>query len=565
MSSAVQMARNEAGEPGVLHRPVYRVLQAHHAQMATVHMRDLFAADPARFERFSLRVGELLLDYSKNRITGDTMSLLVRLAEEADVAGWRERMFTGEKINNTENRAVLHVALRNRSKQPICVDGEDVMPKVSAVIGRMAAFAEQVRSGEWRGYTGKRITDVVNIGIGGSDLGPQMVCQALKPYHHPQLKVHFVSNVDGAHVQEILEALNPETALFIVSSKTFATQETMTNAHHAREWFLARALATRHVARHFVAASTNRPAVAAFGIDPAHMFEFWDWVGGRYSLWSAIGLSIVLAVGAERFVELLEGAHEMDGHFRHAPLEQNMPVILALLGVWYNNLFGAESHAILPYDHYLRSLPAYLQQADMESNGKSVSRDGKVVDYCTGTIVWGASGINGQHAFYQLLHQGSRMIPADFIVSVEPHTELQAHHDILFAHFLAQTEALMRGRTRGETLLEMGSPEGDSAQTGQFVQHKVFDGNHPSNALLLQKLTPHALGMLIALYEHKIFVQGVIWNLNSYDQWGVELGKQLASRILPELQAAAPVTGHDASTSALINHYRRMRQPHAGL
>ncbi|WP_026177206.1 glucose-6-phosphate isomerase [Thiobacillus denitrificans] len=565
MSSAIQMLRNEAGEPGVLHRPVYRVLQAHHAQMATVHMRDLFAADPARFERFSLRVGGLLLDYSKNRITGDTMSLLVRLAEEADVAGWRERMFTGEKINNTENRAVLHVALRNRSKQPMRVDGEDVMPKVSAVIGRMATFAEQVRSGEWRGYTGKRITDVVNIGIGGSDLGPQMVCQALKPYHHPQLKAHFISNVDGAHVQEILEALNPETALFIVSSKTFATQETMTNAHHAREWFLARALATRHVARHFVAASTNRHAVAAFGIDPAHMFEFWDWVGGRYSLWSAIGLSIVLAVGAERFVELLEGAHEMDGHFRHAPLEQNMPVILALLGVWYNNLFGAESHAILPYDHYLSSLPAYLQQADMESNGKSVSRDGKVVDYSTGAIVWGASGINGQHAFYQLLHQGSRMIPADFIVSVEPHTELQAHHDILFAHFLAQTEALMRGRTRGETLLEMGSPEGDSAQTGQFVQHKVFDGNHPSNALLLQKLTPHALGMLIALYEHKIFVQGVIWNLNSYDQWGVELGKQLASRILPELQAAAPVTGHDASTSALINHYRRMRQPHAGL
>jgi len=565
MSSVVQMVRNGAGGPGVLHRPVYRVLQAHHAQMETVHMRDLFAADPARFERFSLRVGALLLDYSKNRITGDTMSLLLRLAEEADVAGWRECMFTGEKINNTENRAVLHVALRNRSNQPMRVDGEDVMPKVSAVIGRMAAFAEQVRSGEWRGYTGKRISDVVNIGIGGSDLGPRMVCQALKPYHHPQLKVHFISNVDGAHVQEALEALNPETTLFIVSSKTFATQETMINAHHAREWFLRRSLATRHIARHFVAASANRDAVAAFGIDPAHMFEFWDWVGGRYSLWSAIGLSIVLAVGAERFAELLEGAHEMDEHFRHAPLAQNMPVVLALLGVWYNNFFGAESHAILPYDHYLRSLPAYLQQADMESNGKSVDRDGRVVDYSTGAIVWGASGINGQHAFYQLLHQGGRMIPADFIVSVEPHTELQAHHDILIAHFLAQTEALMRGRTREETQLEMGSPEGEPAQAGQFVQHKVFDGNHPSNALLLQKLTPHALGMLIALYEHKIFVQGVIWNLNSYDQWGVELGKQLASRILTELQAAAPVTGHDASTRALINYYRCMRRPHAGL
>lgn len=565
MSSAVWMVRDEGGGPGVLHRPVCRVLQAHHAQMATVHMRDLFAADPARFERFSLRVGELLLDYSKNRITGDTMSLLERLAEEADVAGWRERMFAGDKINHTENRAVLHVALRNRGNFPVKVDGEDVMPKVNAVIERMGAFAEQVRSGEWRGYTGERMTDVVNVGIGGSDLGPQMVVQALKPYRHPRLKMHFISNVDGAHVKEALEALNPETTLFIVSSKTFATQETMTNAHYAREWFLAQSQATRHIARHFVAVSANRDAVAAFGIDPAHMFEFWDWVGGRYSLWSAIGLPIVLAVGAERFAELLEGAYEMDEHFRHAPLAQNMPVILALLGIWYNNFFGAESHAILPYDHYLRSLPAYLEQADMESNGKSVDRDGKVVDYPTGAIVWGASGINGQHAFYQLLHQGTKMIPADFIVSVEPHTELQAHHDILIANFLAQTEALMRGRTREETQLEMGSLEGESAQAGQFVQHKVFDGNHPSNALLLQKLTPHALGMLIALYEHKIFVQGVIWNLNSYDQWGVELGKQLASRILPELHAAAPVAGHDASTNALINYYRRMSRPRAGL
>jgi len=555
MASSVLPIQTRHEVPGALHRPVCQQLKAHQAALADVHMRDLFAADPQRFERFSLQAGELLLDYSKNRITGETMALLLRLAEEADVAGWRERMFGGEKINTTENRAVLHVALRNRSNDPVVVDGEDVMPRVNAVIERMGAFAEKVRSGEWRGYTGERITDVVNIGIGGSDLGPQMVYQALKPYRHPRLKVHFISNVDGAHVKETLEALNPETTLFIVSSKTFTTQETMTNAHYAREWFLAQSQAAKHVARHFVAVSTNRDAVAAFGIDPSNMFEFWDWVGGRYSLWSAIGLSIVLAVGAERFVELLEGAHEMDAHFRHAPLAQNMPVILALLGIWYNNFFGAESQAILPYDHYLRSLPAYLEQADMESNGKSVDRDGNAVDYPTGQVIWGATGINGQHAFYQLLHQGTRLIPADFIVSVTPHTELQEHHDILIANFLAQTEALMRGRTLEET----------QAQTGQATPYKVFDGNHPSNAILLQKLTPHALGTLIALYEHKIFVQGVIWNLDSYDQWGVELGKQLANRILPELHAGAPVAGHDASTNALINYYRRMSQPHSGL
>ena len=543
-------------EPAVpLHRPVCRLLKAHQAVMAGVRMRDLFASDPGRFERFSLQVGELLLDYSKNRITDETMGLLLKLAEEADVADWRERMFTGEKINNTENRAVLHVALRNRGNHPVRVDGEDVMPKVNAVIERMGAFAERVRSGEWRGYTGERITDVVNIGIGGSDLGPQMVVQALKPYCHQRLRVHFISSIDGAHAKETLESLNPETTLCIVSSKTFTTQETMTNAHYARDWFLARSQADKHIAKHFVAVSTNRDAVTAFGIDPANMFEFWDWVGGRYSLWSAIGLSIVLAVGAERFIELLEGAHAMDEHFRHAPLAQNMPVILAMLGVWYNNFFNAESHAILPYDHYLRSLPAYLEQADMESNGKSVDREGNAVDYATGAIIWGATGINGQHAFYQLLHQGTKMIPADFIVTVEPPTELQEHHDILIANFLAQTEALMRGRTSEET----------RTQTGQFVSHKVFDGNHPSNALLLKKLTPHMLGMLIALYEHKIFVQGVIWNLNSYDQWGVELGKQLASRILPELHADTPVGSHDASTNALINYYRSLSHSHSGL
>jgi glucose-6-phosphate isomerase len=555
MSSAIFSTQGQGEISGPLHRPVCRLLQTHQAQMATQHMRDLFAADPARFERFSLQVGEILLDYSKNRITDETMNLLVQLAEEADVAGWRERMFGGDKINHTENRAVLHVALRNRSNTPVMVDGEDVMPKVNAVIERMGVFAEQVRNGQWRGYSGEPITDVVNIGIGGSDLGPQMVVQALKPYRHPRLNMHFISNIDGAHVKEALETLNPETTLFIVASKTFTTQETMTNAHYAREWFLAKSRSEAHIARHFVAVSTNREAVTAFGIDPANMFEFWAWVGGRYSLWSAIGLSIVLAVGVERFIELLAGAHDMDAHFRQAPLAQNMPVILALLGVWYNNFFGAESQVILPYDHYLRSLPAYLEQADMESNGKSVDREGNKVDYQTGSIVWGATGINGQHAFYQLLHQGTKLIPADFIVTVEPPTELKGHHDILIANFLAQTEALMRGRTREET----------EAQTSQFVSHKVFDGNHPSNAILLQKLSPHALGMLIALYEHKIFVQGVIWNLNSYDQWGVELGKQLASRILPELHAAAPVDGHDASTNALINYYRRMSPPRTDL
>jgi glucose-6-phosphate isomerase len=532
-----------------LHYPVSRLLRAHQAQMAAVQMRNLFAADPGRFERFSLQVGGLLLDYSKNRIIDETLDLLTQLAVEADVAGWRERMFSGDKINHTEHRAVLHVALRNRSNQPVMVDGADVMPKVNAVIDRMGTFAERVRSGQWRGYSGERITDVVNIGIGGSDLGPQMVVQALKPYRHPDLRLHFISNIDGAHAKEALETLNPETTLFIVASKTFTTQETMANAQHARTWFLEKSGSEQHIAKHFVAVSTHREAVTAFGIDPANMFEFWDWVGGRYSLWSAIGLSIVLAVGVERFIELLAGAHEMDVHFRQAPLAANMPVILALLGVWYNNFFGADSHAILPYDHYLRSLPAYLQQADMESNGKSVDRAGKLVDYSTGPIIWGATGINGQHAFYQLLHQGTKMIPADFIVTLESPTELQAHHDILIANFLAQTEALMRGRSLEET----------QVQTSEFVQHKVFAGNHPSNAILLQSLTPHALGMLIALYEHKIFVQGVIWNLNSFDQWGVELGKQLASRILPELHADAPVASHDASTNALINAYRRMR------
>lgn len=535
-----------------LHSPVSQHLQQHFQAVRDLHMRDLFGQDAQRFERFSLQVGELLFDYSKNRITRETMHLLVKLAEAADIPAWRGKMFGGEIINNTEQRAVLHVALRNVSGHPILVEGEDVMPAVQKVIDKMTNFATQVREGTWLGYSGKRITDVVNIGIGGSDLGPSMVYQALKPYRHPQLKVHFISNVDGTHAEETLELLDPETTLFIVASKTFTTQETMTNAFTARQWFLQHAQLECHIARHFVAVSTNQPAVEAFGIGAAQMFEFWDWVGGRYSLWSAIGLSIVLAIGPKHFQDLLQGAHDMDEHFQQAPLGQNMPVIMALLGIWYNNYFGAESQVILPYDHYLRSLPMYLEQADMESNGKSVDRNGEPVDYSTGAIVWGASGINGQHAFYQLIHQGTKLIPADFIVSMQSHSGLQTHHDILVANFLAQTEALMRGRALEETRRSVS----DSA----FLAQKVFAGNHPSNAIMINKLTPHALGMLLAAYEHKIFVQGIIWNLNSFDQWGVELGKQLAKQILPELSTSDVITTHDASTNGLINHYHRWRK-----
>lgn len=531
-------------------------LRAHYQDVKALHIRDLFDEDPGRFERLSLSLPGLFLDYSKNRITAETMTLLTALAREADIEGWRERMFSGEKINNTEGRAVLHTALRNRSNTPVMDNNENVMPVVNAVLEKMGGFAERVRSGEWRGYTGEPITDVVNIGIGGSDLGPQMVYQALKPYRHERLRMHYMSNVDGAHVLEVLEDLDPATTLFIIASKTFTTQETLTNAHAARSWFLQTTGDEKHIAKHFVAVSTNTEAVSAFGIDPANMFEFWDWVGGRYSFWSAIGLSVVLAVGIEHFTDLLSGGHTMDQHFRDAPLEQNMPVILALLGVWYNNFFDAESQVVLPYDHALRSLPMYLQQADMESNGKSVDRNNAAVDYQTGPIIWGATGINGQHAFYQLIHQGTKMIPADFIVSLEPHEHVGEQHDILMANFLAQAEALMRGRTLEETRAVM---QAEGRVDDETITHKVFNGNHPSNALLLDKLTPHMLGMLVALYEHKIFVQGIIWNLNSYDQWGVELGKQLAKTILPELTADADTMAHDASTNGLIGRYRKAR------
>ncbi|MEW6353354.1 MAG: glucose-6-phosphate isomerase [Pseudomonadota bacterium] len=537
--------------------PAWRALCAHHERVAHVHMRDLFAADARRFEKYSLRLGDFLLDYSKNRVTDETLGLLLDLARQCDVAGWTAKMFSGEKINVTERRAVLHVALRNRSNSPIMVDGADVMPGVNAVLAHMREFSAAVREGRWRGYTGKAISDIVNIGIGGSDLGPAMVCEALKPYAKPGLNAHFVSNVDGTQLVETLKHLNPETTLFIVASKTFTTQETLTNAHSARAWLLKAAKSESAIAKHFVAVSTNAVQVAEFGIDTKNMFEFWDWVGGRYSLWSAIGLPIALYIGMDKFEELLSGAHAMDEHFRSAPLERNMPVLLALLGVWYNNFFGAQTHALLPYDQYLHRFPAYFQQGDMESNGKGVTRDGAPVDYATGPIVWGEPGTNGQHAFYQLLHQGTRLVPADFIASIETHNPLGEHHAILLANFFAQTEALMRGKTAAEARAELESAGLKGEALEELLPHKVFPGNKPSNSILFKKLDPCTLGMLIALYEHKIFTQGIIWNVNSFDQWGVELGKQLAQKILPELKAEGLITTHDASTNGLINYYKQ--------
>ena len=540
--------------------PAWQALAAHRGEMGECHMRELFAADPQRFQKFSLRLDDLLLDYSKNRVNDRTMALLLELAREADLPGWIEKMFRGEKINFTENRAVLHVALRNRSNEPIRVDGEDVMPKVNAVLEKMARFSAAVREGHWRGHTGKAITDIVNIGIGGSDLGPVMVTEALRPYWRAGLRPHFVSNIDGTHIMEVLRGLDPESTLFIVASKTFTTQETLTNAHTARAWLLEALGDEAAVAHHFVALSTNADAVRAFGIDPENMFEFWDWVGGRYSLWSAIGLSIAITIGMARFEELLAGAHDMDRHFRSAPLAENMPVILGLLGIWYNNFFAAQTHAILPYDQYLHRFPAYFQQGDMESNGKRVDRDGRVVDYSTGPVIWGEPGTNGQHAFYQLIHQGTKLVPADFLAPLESHNPVGCHHEILLSNFFAQTEALMRGKTEDEARAELqaGGLSGEALE--RLLPHKVFPGNRPTNSILFRKLTPHTLGRLIALYEHKIFTQGVIWRINSFDQWGVELGKQLAQAILPELRGAAPVTGHDSSTNGLINYYKQQRK-----
>ena len=539
--------------------PAYKALGTHYPQMNASHMRDLFAADPSRFDRFSLQMGDILFDYSKNRITAETMTLLLALAEEAGLAGKIEAMFSGEKINNTENRAVLHVALRNRSNRPIFVDGEDVMPLVNGVLAQMKQFTEAVRSGDWKGCTGKAITDVVNIGIGGSDLGPKMVVEALTPYTRPDLRTHFVSNVDGTDIAETLKRLHPETTLFLIASKTFTTQETMANAHTARDWFLETAGDETAVARHFAALSTNKEGVTAFGIDPENMFAFWDWVGGRYSLWSAIGTSIALAIGFDNFEKLLDGAHAVDEHFRTTPFAENIPVIMGLLGVWYNNFFGAESHAILPYDQYMKYFPMYFQQGDMESSGKSVTRQGERVDYQTGPVIWGQPGTNGQHAFYQLIHQGTKLIPCDFLAPAQSQNPTGDHHTLLLSNFFAQPEALMKGKTAVEVRPELERQGVSGAQLELLVAAKTFEGNRPSNSFLFKKLTPETLGSLIALYEHKIFTQGIIWDINSFDQMGVELGKVLARAITPELESEETITSHDASTNGLINAYKGMR------
>jgi glucose-6-phosphate isomerase len=539
--------------------PAWKALSAHRPKIDGVHLRELFAGDPRRFETLSLTLDDLVFDYSKHRVTTETMQLLSALAEQAKLPEMIDRMFSGERINITENRPVLHVALRNRSNRPIAVDGGDVMPAVREVLAKMRRFTDSVRSGEWKGYTGKPITDIVNIGIGGSDLGPVMVTEALRPYWHDRLRVHFVSNIDGTHLAEALKRVSPESVLFTVASKTFTTQETITNATSARNWLLDQLRDRAAVARHFVALSTNERELSAFGIDPANMFEFWDWVGGRYSLWSAIGLPIALVIGMDAFDELLAGAHDADEHFRTAPLARNIPAVMGLLGVWYTNFFGAETHAILPYDQYLHRFAAYFQQGDMESNGKGVDRSGqRVTDYTTGPVIWGEPGTNGQHAFYQLIHQGPRLIPCDFIAPVISKNPLGRHHDILLASFFAQTEALMKGKMSDEVRAELA--RAGITDREDLVAHRTFTGNRPTSSLLVDEITPRTLGRLIALYEHKIFVQGVIWNINSFDQWGVELGKQLASAILPELEGDAEVTTHDSSTNSLINHYKRRRR-----
>ena len=537
----------------------WQALQKHFDEMKDVTIADLFAKDGDRFSKFSATFDDqMLVDYSKNRITEETLAKLQDLAKECDLAGAIKSMFSGEKINRTENRAVLHVALRNRSNTPILVDGKDVMPEVNAVLEKMKTFSEAIISGEWKGYTGKAITDVVNIGIGGSDLGPYMVTEAPRPYKN-HLNMHFVSNVDGTHIAEVLKKVNPETTLFLVASKTFTTQETMTNAHSARDWFLKAAGDEKHVAKHFAALSTNAKAVGEFGIDTANMFEFWDWVGGRYSLWSAIGLSIVLSIGFDNFVELLSGAHAMDKHFSTTPAEKNLPVLLALIGIWYNNFFGAETEAILPYDQYMHRFAAYFQQGNMESNGKYVDRNGKVVDYQTGPIIWGEPGTNGQHAFYQLIHQGTKMVPCDFIAPAITHNPLSDHHQKLLSNFFAQTEALAFGKSREVVEQEYRDQGKDPATLDYVVPFKVFEGNRPTNSILLREITPFSLGALIALYEHKIFTQGVILNIFTFDQWGVELGKQLANRILPELKDDKEISSHDSSTNGLINRYKAWR------
>ncbi|MCK5503859.1 MAG: glucose-6-phosphate isomerase [Thermodesulfovibrionia bacterium] len=537
----------------------WKNLKEHYRIMKRGQMVDMFNEDIGRFKNFSVRFENILVDYSKNIITRETLGLLLELAGEVKLKDAIGKMFSGDKINGTENRAVLHTALRNRSNIPVYIGGEDVMNGVNAVLKQMKVFSDKIISGEWKGYSGEAISDVVNIGIGGSDLGPVMVTEALKPYSSPNINMHFISNIDGTHIVETLKKVSPETTLFIIASKTFTTQETMTNAQTARRWLLSSAKDESYVKRHFVAVSTNKEEVGKFGIDPENMFIFWDWVGGRYSLWSAVGLSIACAVGFENFIELLEGAHDMDRHFKETPFEKNIPVLLALISVWYNNFFGAETEAILPYDQYLHRFPAYFQQGNMESNGKYVGRDGIEVAYQTGPVIWGEPGTNGQHAFYQLIHQGTEMIPCDFIAPAISHNPVGDHHNILLSNFFAQTEALMKGKTREEVTEELGSSGKSKEEIKKLAPFMVFKGNKPTNSILCKKLDPRTLGSLIAMYEHKIFVQGVIWNIFSFDQWGVELGKQLAKKIFPSLSDDNPVTSHDSSTNGLINVFKEMR------
>ena len=539
--------------------PAWRRLTKHYKSTKENHIKDLFALDKDRFEKFSIKLDDILVDYSKNNVTDETISLLVQLAKSCKLKDAISAMFRGEKINVTENRAVLHTALRNKSGQPVIIDGQDVMPQIKTVKAKMKKFAEQVISGKWKGYTGKEITDVVNIGIGGSDLGPVMVSEALRPFKS-RLNVHFVSNVDATHIVEVTKKLDMETTLFLIASKTFTTQETMANAFTAREIFLLKAINAHHVKKHFVALSTNTTEVAAFGIDTDNMFEFWDWVGGRYSLTSAIGLSIALAIGYDNFEALLTGFYKMDRHFAKTPFEKNIPVLLALIGIWHTNFCGAESEAILPYDQYLHRFAAYFQQGNMESNGKSIDRNGKPVSYQTGPIIWGEPGTNGQHAFYQLIHQGTRLIPCDFIAAAVSYNPVGKHHTFLMSNFFAQTQALMQGKTKEEVIAEFEKAGKKPEDYMPLVPFKVFEGNRPTNSILVKQLDPETLGMLIAMYEHKIFVQGVIWNIFSFDQWGVELGKQLAGKIIPELENAGPTHVFDASTNGLINTWKEMKR-----
>ncbi|MFO7929140.1 MAG: glucose-6-phosphate isomerase [Candidatus Humimicrobiaceae bacterium] len=537
----------------------WKKLLRHYKEIKDVPIKEMFENSEDRFSDFSLQFEDILLDYSKNILTERTIQFLLELAEETDLGDAIDKMFSADKINETENRAVLHIALRNLSNNPIILDGENVMPKVNSVLDKMEQFSEKIISGKWRGYTGKRIKDIVNIGIGGSDLGPAMVTEALKPYKKKNIDTHFVSNVDGTHISETLKGLSQETTLFMIASKSFTTQETMANARYARKWLLDTANRRDDIKKHFVAISTNTPAVKEFGIDPDNIFTFWDWVGGRYSLWSAIGLPIACSIGFSNFRSLLEGAHALDNHFRQAPLHKNMPVILALVGIWYNDFFGVDTHAILPYDQYMQKFPAYLQQLDMESNGKYIGRDKKKINYQSGPIIWGQPGTNGQHAFYQLIHQGTKLVPCDFLAAISSHNPIGTHHEMLLSNYFAQTEALMKGKTKKQVIEELKAQGKNKQEIEKIAPFKVFEGNRPTNSILYKKLTPRTLGSLIALYKHKVFVQGAIWNIFSFDQWGVELGKELAKNILPELEGEGEISSHDSSTNGLINYFKNNR------